>query len=66
MERDGGDNERRKEGGPSVKGKGIKVFSFSFTGGEGRSPVRRTGDRGLVSSLPGGDSSGQDGREIGS
>ena len=48
MEGDGGINERGEKGGPSVKRRGIKVISLSFAEGEGGSPVRTAGDRGLV------------------
>ena len=44
----GGINERGEKGGPSVKRRGIKVIFLSFAEGEGGSPVRMAGDRGLV------------------
>ena len=58
--------KEEKKGDPTVKRK-RKISNFlSFTGGEGGSPVRKAGDRGLVSSLTLRDSSGQEKGKLGS
>ena len=57
--------EEKKEV-PRLNGKEFKLFSFLLPGGEGGSPVRAAGDRGLVSSLTRRDSSGQEKGKIGS
>ena len=51
---------------PRLKGKENKLFPFFHRGGRGGSPVRKAGDRGLVSSLTQRDSSGQEKGKIGS
>ena len=58
--------KEEKKGGPTVKRKRKISYFLSFTGGEGGSPVREAGDRGLVSSLTLRDSSGQEKGKIGS